>query len=330
MTEAPDFFKKIRIFQGFSVLEEQAVLEFLKPFFLEKDQILFRQGEPGTTLYIIKRGVIGGYIEMQNNKCMEVGRFSAGQSFGEMAIIEALPRTMTCYAVTDAYLLVMEAIDFFRFAWEHPMIGVKMLKTMTCNMILWMYESNNFLNTLVRWGENARLRAITDELTELYNRTYLDESVEFAIAKYKQERKKFSFLMFDIDYFHKVNTLWGTEGGDALLKAIAQVVKKAFRENAVLAKLGGDEFAALLTNCPAVKAIERARQFFTILKESASELEVGNKPLNIEITMSIGIAEYPTHGRSSAALQDAADKALYQAKEAGRNTVKVVKLEKKH
>jgi len=319
----PEFIKKIELFEGFSNLEKETVLDCLKAISLKKEEILFRQGEPGTSLYIIQSGVIGGYIELPNHKHMEVGRFSTGQSFGEMSIVEALPRTITCYAVTDAQLLMLEAIDFYRFVWDHAMIGVKMLKTMTCNMASWLYESNNFLNILVRWGENARLRAITDSLTGLYNKNFLEESVEFAITKYKQTHQPFCLLMMDVDYFRTVNLAWGMEGGDELLKGIAQLMKNVFSDNGVIAKLGGDEFLVLLKNCTFANAVNKANHLLELLKTTRDSLEAGNTPLNIDISMSIGVAAYPVHGGTLLAMLEAADKALYLAKEAGRNTVRV-------
>jgi diguanylate cyclase (GGDEF)-like protein len=124
-------------------------------------------------------------------------------------------------------------------------------------------------------------------------------------------------LMIDSDNLKTVNDLHGHEAGNRLLKMVAKCIETQLRHTDVLARYGGDEFVALLPETPADRALEVAQRILKAVATAPLTFE-GKR---IETSVSIGLACYPEDGRSMNAIQARADRAMYLAKERGRNTV---------
>jgi diguanylate cyclase (GGDEF)-like protein len=166
--------------------------------------------------------------------------------------------------------------------------------------------------------------SITDPLTGIYNRRYLDRRLmeeSLRVARYKQP---FSIFLLDLDHFKKINDAYGHQIGDLVLKKLAKVIIGTVREVDVVIRYGGEEIIVILPNTTlanAVELAERLRQNIeetTMIEPDQSE----NRPA-IKITVSIGVAGYqPSDGwDNSRRLVERADKALYRAKSQGRNQV---------
>lgn len=315
-----DFLKKIPMLKGCTRLERKVINETLKCITLEKDKILFNQDEHGHSIYIVKKGIIGAYTIASDGSKREIARFSQGQSFGEMAIIEAMPRSTTCYAISDSELLILEAEDFYQFIWNYPVIGVKILKNKLHNMVSWLSDANNFLTHMVMWGEKARYRAITDKLTKLYNRRFFEESMRTNISKSIHKNIRFCIIMCDLDNFHNINNRFGMDTGDEILRFTASIFKANFKKNTIISRLGGDEFAVLMPDCSLETAMQAAENFRSKLANSQFTI-LKNKIIKENITASISVTECPAHGKTIEVLMEAADIALYKVKKKGKNNV---------
>jgi diguanylate cyclase (GGDEF)-like protein len=184
-------------------------------------------------------------------------------------------------------------------------------------MLLVAYITTMF-SADIRFGLNrARLLSETDDLTGLYNMRGFTIMVDRLFGQAVRYNRPASMLMIDSDNLKSVNDLHGHEAGNRLLKMVAKCIETELRHTDVLARYGGDEFVALLPETAADRAIEVARR---ILKAVASApLEFEGK--RIETSVSIGLACYPEDGRSIDAVQARADRAMYLAKERGRNSV---------
>lgn len=156
--------------------------------------------------------------------------------------------------------------------------------------------------------------ARTDSLSGLANRNHLEERVEEIIAVSKRNNKEFALLFLDLDHFKSVNDSLGHNVGDELLRNIAHVIQELLRPNDVVARIGGDEFVIVLTQCKShielIKIVDR------IQKRLATPWQIQTFPINI--TSSIGITLYPKDGESLLTLMKHADIAMYEAKEKGR------------
>lgn len=159
-----------------------------------------------------------------------------------------------------------------------------------------------------------RREARTDPLTGLANRRAFDDLLEREFGRYERHGEPLALLAIDIDHFKRLNDRSGHPAGDAALAALAAVLAAQVRHGDSVARTGGEEFAMLLTDCPADAALHRARALRAVV---AAESAAWPDP----ITVSIGVAAIPDHAGAPAELVTAADTALYAAKAAGRDTV---------
>ena len=165
--------------------------------------------------------------------------------------------------------------------------------------------------------EIANYRADFDGLTGLANRSYFNQQLTSVIALHRRHQQTFALFFIDLDFFKEVNDSWGHHAGDQLLRHFAKRMTNIVRNDDVVARLAGDEFVIVL------KDIEVATQA-ELLAEKL-QLELG-EPYLIEgqylsVTHSLGIAMYPQDGRNGETLLQNADRAMYEAKRAGKNRI---------
>jgi diguanylate cyclase (GGDEF)-like protein len=316
-----DYLATVPLFARMSGLEVNAVAAFLEPRRYLRGDIVFREGELGKELFIVRSGRIGSYATLSDGSRRDVYRFGPGLLFGEMAIIEDEPRSATCYAMEDSELLVMEGIDFYRLAWNHPMIGIKLLSAMARVMVSWLDEASSFLGALVRWGADARRRAVTDELSGMFNRRFLEETMDARLSA--SPSRRCALLMLDLDRFRDVNAAFGPQSGDAVIARVSKVFSAVLRESEVGARLSGDEFAVFLPAAGIERAMELAEMLRAAVEATPMELipSGGGAAKRVIVTISAGAAAGPEHAASVESLVKAADKALFEAKKGGRNRV---------
>jgi diguanylate cyclase (GGDEF)-like protein len=184
-------------------------------------------------------------------------------------------------------------------------------------MLLVAYITTMF-SADIRYGLNrARLLSETDDLTGLYNMRGFTIVVGRLFGQAVRYNRPASLLMIDSDNLKAVNDLHGHEAGNHLLKLVAKCIETELRHTDVLARYGGDEFVALLPETAAARALEVAQRILKAVAATPLEFE-GTR---IETSVSIGLASYPEDGRSIDAIQGRADRAMYLAKEQGRNRV---------
>lgn len=168
--------------------------------------------------------------------------------------------------------------------------------------------------------EVLKQQSIRDPLTSLHNRRFLEESLELELARARRNKAPLALIMADIDYFKRFNDTYGHEAGDAVLRSVAQTLKSHIRGSDIVCRFGGEEFTLILPE----SALEAAREKTELLRQSIATLVLSHAGRNLgSITMSFGIAIFPEDGSDSAALFQAADMALYQAKNEGRNRVEI-------
>lgn len=161
-------------------------------------------------------------------------------------------------------------------------------------------------------------QAIRDPLTGLYNRRHMNEVLHQECARAMRKGERLSIVILDLDHFKEINDTFGhVIGGDKALKMLADTIKQMCRVEDTLCRYGGDEFLIILYDTPAQVASERALQW----KEAVTRLKVDSPEGTFGITFSAGVAEFPTQGSTGEEVIIRADKALYRAKELGRNQI---------
>jgi diguanylate cyclase (GGDEF)-like protein len=168
--------------------------------------------------------------------------------------------------------------------------------------------------------DSLRQQSIRDPLTGLFNRRYLEESLLLEIQRAKRSNSPFSILMIDLDHFKRFNDTHGHEAGDIVLQTLGRFLQRHIRGGDIACRYGGEEFTLVLPGT----TLELAQQ-------RAEELCAGIRSLHVEfngsslgpLSFSVGIATFPNHGDGVELVLQAADMALYQAKNEGRDRVVV-------
>jgi diguanylate cyclase (GGDEF)-like protein len=163
-------------------------------------------------------------------------------------------------------------------------------------------------------------QAISDSLTGLYNRRYLNEFLPRELARSGRNAVPVAVMLIDLDHFKRVNDSFGHEAGDIVLKAVGALLKEKVRGSDIACRFGGEEFALVLPETGEEPATRRAEDIRLAI--SALELSHAGKRLG-KIAASFGIALFPDHAQDTDDLLRVADVALYAAKGAGRNRVLV-------
>mgnify|MGYP000264019695 CR=1 FL=1 len=179
-------------------------------------------------------------------------------------------------------------------------------------------EKRRYEKRLKKINNKLEKLSSLDSLTKLYNRRHFEKLLKEFWQKSKEENSSLGFLIFDIDYFKQLNDNYGHLEGDKALVEISKTLKEYVNSDVKFGRFGGDEFVILLGDiADAAMASELAEK----IRQSVSQPFVV-KEIELTISCSVGIAVYPRDGTDEATLLNSADKAMYSAKEQGRNKVK--------
>ena len=166
--------------------------------------------------------------------------------------------------------------------------------------------------------EHTYKLAVTDGLTEMYNHRYFQEQMIMNVGNVSRYGGNFSLILIDIDFFKKFNDKHGHQSGDAVLRQVAQTIKKNIRTCDIPCRYGGEEMSIILANTAKEDAITVAKKVWSAIRERKFELADGNWA---NVTISVGVATMPDNGKSPQELIEYADKCLYKAKQNGRDQV---------
>jgi diguanylate cyclase (GGDEF)-like protein/PAS domain S-box-containing protein len=184
------------------------------------------------------------------------------------------------------------------------------------------YANDRLQSQLIEIGtlqSKLRAQAIHDPLTDLFNRRYLDETLDRELARAAREGYPLCVIMLDIDHFKRLNDAYGHEAGDLVLQALARTLLASNRRGDFACRFGGEEFVVVMPNIPMDTAFRRAEE----LQATLSSINVPYDGYNLMITISMGIACYPASGEDRESLLRAADRAMYAAKKAGRDYIQI-------
>ncbi len=169
--------------------------------------------------------------------------------------------------------------------------------------------------TQLRLQRMLQQQAIRDPLTGIFNRRYLQETLSRELQRAEREQAEVGVLMIDIDHFKRINDTYGHRFGDQILRMLAQFIQQQVRPSDIVCRYGGEEFTVIMPSTAQAVVLARAEQL-------CADLSTGLVGVP-SITVSIGVASFPQHSRDPDMLLQLADAALYRAKRAGRNQVKL-------
>ena len=173
----------------------------------------------------------------------------------------------------------------------------------------------------LRLRDALRDQSIRDPLTGLFNRRYMEESLEREIARATRSATPVAVLILDLDHFKKINDTYGHSAGDHVLRELGAILRYRSRTEDVAARHGGEEFMLMLPGMGKIDAVQRAEE----LRVAIGDIQLLDNGIDLpKVTVSIGVAVFPDHGYTADDLLRSADRALYRAKNSGRDRVVLV------
>lgn len=220
--------------------------------------------------------------------------------------------SLVSFSTYFAYLLVAYFAMKYGNLWlelVYPLIFSIFAFTATY-IIKYLVKSRDF--------EQQYKLATTDGLTELYNHRYFQEQIRMHVENSKRYNTNFSLIIIDIDFFKKFNDNFGHQSGDAVLRQVAQTLKKNVRAADIVCRYGGEEMSIILPNTNKEVALSTAQKICERVAQHKFKLANGKET---NVTISLGVSTFPFDGETAPILIEAADKRLYDAKNNGRNQV---------
>ena len=229
-------------------------------------------------------------------------------------VSSAFAASMMSLSTYLIYLLIAYYAMRFENLWLeviYPLIFS--IVAFTCAYIIkYLIKSRDF--------EQQYKLATTDGLTELYNHRYFQEQMRMQVEQSKRYNNNFSLIIIDIDFFKKFNDTFGHQSGDAVLRQVAQTLKRNVRATDIVCRYGGEEMSIILPNSSKDEAQSTAEK---ICQRVASRKFKLAQDKETNVTISLGVSTFPNDGDTASKVIDAADKRLYNAKHNGRNQVGV-------
>ena len=172
----------------------------------------------------------------------------------------------------------------------------------------------------VKLRETLRTQSIRDPLTGLFNRRYMEESLDRELPRAERRGNTVGVVMIDLEHFNQFNNTFGHQAGDAVLQAFGELLRSRVRAEDIACRYGGEEFTLILPEAPLEIALARA----DALRQEIKEIRINQRGQSLGVvTASMGVAAFPAHGRTAEMVLRAADEALYRAKAEGRDRVVV-------
>jgi diguanylate cyclase (GGDEF)-like protein len=244
----------------------------------------------------------------------EVQRILPGESVGEQSVLDDAANLDAITALEDSELLVVEPALLWRLIDETNGVARNLLRLLSFRI----RAANALLRRRQKLGEFYRQLSMNDGLTGLYNRAWLNDMLPKLVARARQDGGPLSLVMIDLDHFKRFNDTHGHMAGDTALATAAAVIRTALRPSDLAVRYGGEELMAILPNTNRILAVMVAERLCARLREAVvfDDMRIALP----HMTGSFGVASLAPD-QDERALVEAADAALYRAKQAGRDRI---------
>jgi diguanylate cyclase (GGDEF)-like protein len=307
----PDELGRLHVLRRVALESVWGLLQECRLCALAPGEQLLHKGQSNQTMYMILDGKLAVHLDSVDTA--PVAHLQAGETVGEISVIDDSPVTANVIASLPTRLLAVEEECFWRMIQVSHSFATNMLLLLAQRM-----RANNFKMT-----ENMRLReklereAMIDGLTKIFNRRWLDERLPRLIHRFRFDGRPLSLLMADVDHFKRFNDTHGHVAGDQVLATVARTLAAHIRPTDFVVRYGGEEFALILPGTGQSGALVAAERLRKVVRLAAVELDARSLP---PVTISLGAATL-REGENASDLLVRADQALYRAKEGGRDRV---------
>jgi diguanylate cyclase (GGDEF)-like protein len=307
-----DLARHCLLFRGVDTETLERIPDFCDVVKLVPGDILISLGQQNDKLYL----VLDGEIRIQTGAAEHhhYVALQAGECVGEMSLIDGNPASAIVSAVTDSQLLRIKQDALWSLIDNSHSIARNLLHILSGRL----RDSNAAMNEALEQRAYFEKAAYLDSLTGVHNRRWLNKAFPREIERCQANHEPLSFAFVDVDFFKNFNDKHGHLAGDIVLRAIAQALTKALRPTDLLARYGGEEFAIVFPRADAAVALVVAER----LRLAVSRLSLRSydgSPLPA-VSLSAGLATMIADDNMEL-LFARADKALYKAKDSGRNQV---------
>ncbi len=306
-----------RLFRG---VARERLLERLKPIGevnLRAGAVLLDYGQRNANIYLLLSGRLAVYLD--DDARIAVAHIEPGECVGEIAVIDDEAASASVIALEPARVLVTNAAHLWALMAEEPAVALNLLRILAERI----RRSNIAVLESLRQQAQLRNLATVDPVTGLHNRRWLSDMFIRRIDRCARARQPSCLALLGIDRFRSVSDTYGQQAGDRVLVQISRIMLKQLRPTDLIARYGGEEFALLLpdTALPkAAAALERLR-----LAIAHSQTAIAQRA-TIRVSVCVGVAQW-REDWSLDELIEAAERALYDAKQTGRNRITLAPLD---
>jgi diguanylate cyclase (GGDEF)-like protein len=305
-------FRRIHLFKYVHYEAVIGLLEACLTKELAPQEILISPGQPNNAIYIVLSGRLR--VHLGPLEADPIIILEAGESVGEMSVIDQQPTSALVVAEERCRLLVMSEDLLWSLVQSSHAASCNLLFTMTKRL----RHTDHVIIENVHLDEVYQRYGNVDALTGLHNRHWLDNALERQCQRCAKSKTPFSIIMIDIDHFKQVNDRQGHLCGDRILYWLAHILTDHLRPSEVVARYGGDEFIILLPDMTIENAVEVAKRLHNCVKGAPAVIIEGKEM--VHPTISSGIACIKSNQTPEMLIEEA-DAALYRAKEKGRDCI---------
>jgi diguanylate cyclase (GGDEF)-like protein len=313
--------RRVTVFSDLDAGQLATVARYTRTRRFAKGEEVFGEGSAARRLYVIREGEVVVFKKAGGGKTVDLARFIAGESFGELDLFDSAPMSATAAAERDSVLLVFPdgGTNLEDAVRDHPGLFAVVLRRLLAVVAGRIRTANTLIAEKAPWIHELRAQLLTDKLTGLYNRNYLDEELPKTGSPTDEPA---GVLMIKPDNFKQVNDRYGHEAGDAALRLIGGFVKSVLADaKGAAVRYRGDEFALVLHGAGAGEAAGAGER----VRREIGGLDLGPITANgrLRITASVGVAQGRARPADWAVLVQRAHEAMLEARARGGDRVAV-------
>ncbi len=307
--------ERIKLFKGVNLASIKPLLKDCPIINLGKDEVLIEAGRPEEFMYLVLSGLLK--VQLQRNDDQPITILQQGESVGEISILDQQPTSGYVIADEETRVLRIDEETFWKIVEISHVASNNLLRTLAYRLRF----GNSVMHKIQSLLREFEYDATIDPLTGFYNRRWLNKMLGRLIHRCQSGEdggRPLSVIMMDLDHFKNFNDTYGHLAGDRALNSIAKSLTEHLRPEDTITRYGGEEFLAVLPGSDLQEATHVAERLRLAVEETALfSVEGESLP---PLTLSLGIAQMGEDDHQDS-LIGAADKALYRAKNGGRNRV---------